>query len=105
MASERLLGKEVLVTAAAQGIGRAVSLAFAEEGANVLATDINAEKLAELEAFKGIRTKILSVTDYDAIKAVAKGCTKLDVLFNCAGIVHSGSILECEEKGKISGLS
>lgn len=102
MASGRLLGKEILVTAAAQGIGRAVSIAFAEEGANVLATDINAEKLAELDAFKGIRTKILSVTDYDAIKALAKECTKLDVLFNCAGIVHSGSILECEEKGEIN---
>lgn len=98
MASGRLLGKEILVTAAAQGMGRAVSIAFAEEGANVLATDINAEKLAELDAFKGIRTKILNVTDYDAIKALAKGCTKLDVLFNCAGIVHTGSILECEEK-------
>lgn len=103
MASGRLLGKEILVTAAAQGMGRAVSIAFAEEGANVLATDINAEKLAELDAFKGIRTKILNVTDYDAIRALAKGCTKLDVLFNCAGIVHTGSILECEEKGEING--
>ena len=100
MAAGRLHGKEILVTAAAQGIGRSVAEAFAEEGANVLATDINAEKLAELDAIKGIRTKILNVTDYDAIKALAKEFTKLDVLYNCAGIVHNGSILDCEEKGK-----
>jgi len=101
MASGRLLGKEILVTAAAQGIGRAVAEAFAEEGANVLATDINAEKLAELDAIKGVRTKILNVTDYDAIKALVKEFTKLDVLFNCAGMVHNGTILDCEEKGNI----
>ncbi|XP_068713900.1 dehydrogenase/reductase SDR family member 6-like [Montipora foliosa] len=98
MAPGRLQGKEILVTAAAQGIGRSVCEAFAEEGANVLATDINAEKLAELDAIEGIRTKVLSVTDYDAIKSLAKECTKLDVLFNCAGIVHNGTILDCEEK-------
>ena len=98
----RLQGKEILVTAAAQGIGRSVAEAFAEEGANVLATDINAEKLAELDAIKGIRTKILNVTDYDAIKALAKEFTKLDVLFNCAGIVLTGTILDCEEKGKLN---
>ena len=101
MASGRLLGKEILVTAAAQGIGRAVAEAFAEEGANVLATDINAEKLAELDAIKGVRTKILNVTDYDAIKALVKEFTKLDVLFNCAGMVHNGTILDCEERGNI----
>ncbi|XP_068760290.1 dehydrogenase/reductase SDR family member 6-like [Montipora capricornis] len=98
MAPGRLQGKEILVTAAAQGIGRAVCEAFAEEGAHVLGTDINAEKLAELDAIEGIRTKVLSVTDYDAIKSLAKECTKLDVLFNCAGIVHNGTILDCEEK-------
>ena len=102
MAPGRLHGKEILVTAAAQGIGRSVCEAFAEEGANVLATDINAEKLAELDAIEGIRTKVLSVTDYDAIKSLAKECTKLDVLFNCAGIVHNGTILDCEEKGKVN---
>ena len=101
MAAGRLQGKEILVTAAAQGIGRSVAEAFAEEGANVLATDINAEKLAELDAIKGIRTKILNVTDYDAVKALVKEFTKLDVLFNCAGMVHNGSILDCEEKGKL----
>lgn len=98
MARRRLEGKEILVTAAAQGIGRAVAEAFAEEGANVLATDINGDKLAELDSIEGIRTKILNVTDYDAIKAVAKEFSKLDVLFNCAGIVHDGTILDCEEK-------
>lgn len=80
-------GKEILITAAAQGIGRAVAEAFAEEGAN------------ETDAIQGIRTKVLDVTDYDAIKALAKEFTKLDVLFNSAGIVHHGTILECEEKG------
>ena len=102
MAEGRLRGKEILVTAAAQGIGRAVAEAFAEEGANVLATDINAEKLSELGAIKGIRTKILNVTDYDAVKALAKEVTKIDVLFNCAGIVHNGTILDCEEKGELN---
>ena len=102
MAEGRLRGKEILVTAAAQGIGRAVAEAFAEEGANVLATDINTVKLSELDAIKGIRTKILNVTDYDAVKALAKEVTKIDVLFNCAGIVHNGTILDCEEKGKLN---
>lgn len=99
MASGRLQGKEVLVTAAAQGIGRAVAEAFSQEGANVIATDINGDKLAELDGVKGIRTKVLDVTDYDAVKAFAKEVTKLDVLFNNAGMVHNGSILDCEEKG------
>ncbi|CAH3028611.1 unnamed protein product [Porites evermanni] len=98
MASGRLQGKEVLVTAAAQGIGRAVTEAFSQEGANVIATDINGEKLAELDGVRGVRTKVLDVTDYDAVKAFAKEVTKLDVLFNNAGMVHNGSILECEEK-------
>lgn len=98
MAPGRLEGKEIIVTAAAQGIGRSVAEAFAEEGANVLATDVNGEKLAELDTIKGIRTKILNVTDYDAIKALVKQFTKVDVLFNCAGIVHNGTILDCEEK-------
>ena len=99
MASGRLQGKDVLVTAAAQGIGRAVTEAFSQEGANVIATDINGDKLAELDGVRGVRTKVLDVTDYDAVKAFAKEVTKLDVLFNNAGMVHNGSILECEEKG------
>ena len=72
MADGRLQGKEIIVTAAAQGIGRAVAEEFAKEGANVLATDINSEKLAELNSVKGIRTKILDVTNYDAIKELVK---------------------------------
>lgn len=98
MADGRLQGKEIIVTAAAQGIGRAVAEEFAKEGANVLATDINSEKLAELNSVKGIRTKLLDVTNYDAIKELVKDFSKLDVLFNCAGFVHNGSILDCEEK-------
>ena len=94
----RLQGKQVIITAAAQGIGHAIAVAFAEEGASVLATDINGDKLAELDTIKGIRTKILSVTDYEAIKALAGECSRVDVLVNCAGIVHEGTILDCEEK-------
>lgn len=98
MAPGRLEGKEILVTAAAQGIGRSVAEKFAEEGAKVLATDINGDKLAELNSIEGIRTRILNVTDNDAIKALAKEIPKLDVLFNCAGFVHCGTILDCEEQ-------
>ena len=79
MTAGRLQGKEIIITAAAQGIGRAVAEAFAEEGANVLATDIHAEKLPELDAIKGIRTKVLNVTDYDAIKAPWRGVSLKEV--------------------------
>ena len=93
----RLEGKTALVTAAAQGIGEATARAFAAEGASVLATDINAEKLAELDGVAGIQTQVLNVRDPDAVKALAATCTP-DVLFNCAGFVHHGSILDCDEE-------
>ena len=87
-------GKRVLVTAAAQGIGRASVLAFAEAGADVIAVDINATALAELP---NVRTHVLDVTQPDAIQALASELGAVDVLFNCAGYVHSGTILDCDE--------
>jgi 2-keto-3-deoxy-L-fuconate dehydrogenase len=89
----RLEGKTALVTAAAQGIGKATALRFAGEGARVIATDINAGLLATLE---GCETRVLDVTKDDAVKAIAAEIGPIDILFNCAGYVHSGTILECE---------
>ncbi len=89
----RLKGKTAFVTAAAQGIGRATALAFAAEGAQVIATDLNAAKLAEIEG-RGIRTLVLDVRDSAAVKAAAQ---PVDILFNCAGFVHQGSVLEASE--------
>jgi 2-keto-3-deoxy-L-fuconate dehydrogenase len=91
----RLAGKRALVTAAGQGIGRATALAFAAEGASVLATDIADDKLAPL-ADALIATRRLDVTDDDAIKTIADEVGPLDVLFNCAGFVHHGTILDAD---------
>ena len=89
----RLEGKRALVTAAAQGIGRATALAFAAEGASVLATDVAEDKLADLaEAF--VVTRRLDVTDPEAIAALADELPPVDILFNCAGFVHHGTILD-----------
>ena len=93
----RLAGKTALITAAAQGIGRASVEAYAAEGARVIATDVNAAKLAELDGIVGVETRILDVLDADAIAAAAREVGAVDVLFNCAGFVHHGSILECDE--------
>jgi 2-keto-3-deoxy-L-fuconate dehydrogenase len=94
----RLEGKRALITAAAQGIGRATAIAMAREGALVLATDIDTTLLVELEAEEGITTEPLDVTDAGAIAALAKEQGAFDVLVNVAGFVHHGSILDCEEK-------
>jgi 2-dehydro-3-deoxy-L-fuconate 4-dehydrogenase len=91
----RLQGKCCVVTAAAQGIGRATAELFAAEGAQVIATDINGEKLRELES---CTTELLDVTDGNAIADFAARHRNVDVLFNCAGYVHSGTILECTEE-------
>jgi len=89
----RLAGKVAFVTAAAQGMGRGAALAFAREVARVWATDINEQGLASLQQ-EGIRTRALDVTDEAAIARVAREAGDVDVLFNCAGIVHHGSILD-----------
>jgi 2-dehydro-3-deoxy-L-fuconate 4-dehydrogenase len=91
----RLKGKKAVLTAAGQGIGRAVAEAFVREGAIVTATDIS-EKL--LEGLKGAATRKLDVTDDAAVKALAQELGAVDVLFNCAGYVHQGTILDCEDK-------
>ncbi|MEP6567171.1 MAG: SDR family NAD(P)-dependent oxidoreductase, partial [Mesorhizobium sp.] len=88
-----LAGKTVVVTAAAQGIGRASALAFAKAGAVVHATDINEALLAELGKISGIKTRKLDVLNDEAVTSGFAGIGPVDVLFNCAGFVHSGSIL------------
>jgi 2-keto-3-deoxy-L-fuconate dehydrogenase len=92
-----LKGRTALVTAAAQGIGRATALAFAAAGAKVFATDINERLLGELEGQGGIATRRLDVLDDGAVRALAAEIGAVDILFNCAGIVHSGSILEMKD--------
>ena len=91
---ERLEGKIALITGAGQGIGRAAAELFAAEGATVWATDINADQFGTMP---GIRTRVLDVTDPAAIAETAREIGRLDVLFNCAGYVHSGTILDCGE--------
>jgi len=95
--SGRLAGKTAVVTAAAQGIGRATAEAFAAEGAAVWATDIDAELLAGLDAVAGVTTRRLDVTDAAAVARAVAEIGAPDVLFNCAGHVHHGSILACDE--------
>jgi 2-keto-3-deoxy-L-fuconate dehydrogenase len=96
---DRLKGKRCLVTAAAQGIGRATAIALAAEGARVVATDINLEKLADLPRAVGLTAERLDVLDRDAIAALAGRLTDVDVLVNCAGYVEHGTILDTDEKG------
>jgi len=96
--SSRLAGKTALVTAAGQGIGRATALAFASEGARVIATDINVDLLSALARDSGCSTRVLDVTDAAAIHAAAQSLGPVDVLFNGAGFVHSGTVLDCTEE-------
>ena len=97
--SGRLEGKNIVVTAAGQGIGKATAIAFCNEGANVFATDINQETLnilkkdnPKIDVFKLDSTNKISVENY------FKHMKQIDVLFNAVGFVHHGTILECEEK-------
>ena len=90
-----LSGKRVLITAAAQGIGQATVQAYLAAGAEVFAADINA---GALDALEGAHKHLLNVTDAAAIARLAQELGPLDVLFNCAGVVHSGNILECDEQ-------
>lgn len=93
----RLHGKTALITAAGQGIGRATAEAFVREGARVIAADINEALLAALARDTGCETRRLDVTDAAAVRELAASVGPVQVLFNGAGFVHSGSILECEE--------
>ncbi len=91
----RLTGKTILITAAGQGIGRATALACAAEGARVIATDLRADLLATLE---GVETRALDVTDPQAVKAIAAELGRLDGVFNCAGFVHHGTLLDLSDE-------
>ena len=94
--TDRLKGKRALVTAAGQGIGRASALAMAREGASVLATDVNAAALESLAA-EGVETRLLNVRDPASIADAVAEAGPVDVLFNCAGFVANGTILDCDE--------
>lgn len=94
----RLAGKTTLITAAGQGVGRATTELFAAEGAQVIACDINQDALVELADIEGVTPMKLDVTDAAAVTEAAKDLPALDVLFNCAGYVANGTILDCDEK-------
>ena len=96
--SNRLKGKTAFVTAAGQGIGRATAEAFVREGARVIATDINETLLADLAKSVGCETRVLDVTDANTVTAAAKAAGAVNILFNGAGYVHAGTILDCDEK-------
>lgn len=93
----RLAGKTAVMTAAAQGIGRACVEAYLREGARVIATDLSADALAQLDDHQNLTRRTLDVTDGAAVTTLANELGAIDVLFNCAGFVHHGSILECDE--------
>jgi 2-keto-3-deoxy-L-fuconate dehydrogenase len=93
-----LQNKTALVTAAAQGIGRASAEALARAGARVVATDINEAKLAELSKVQGIQTRKLDVLDGKSVDLGVAEIGKVDILFNCAGFVHNGTVLDCTDK-------
>jgi 2-keto-3-deoxy-L-fuconate dehydrogenase len=93
----RLKGKTALVTAAGQGIGRATALAMAAEGAQVWATDVNAKLLESYAGTPNVQTAVLDVLDKAAIQALVARMPAVDVLFNCAGVVHNGTILDATD--------
>lgn len=93
--ANRLKGKKALVTAAGQGMGRAAVLAFVREGATVVATDVNEKLLDQYKGKAGITAKRLDVLDDKAVAAFVKSTGAVDILFNCAGWVHQGSLLDC----------
>lgn len=92
-----LTGKTVFITAGAQGIGKASALAFAAAGARVVATDINAAKLSELDGVDGVACHLLDVRSDAEVARVVAEVGQIDVLFNCAGVVHAGTLLEMSE--------
>ncbi len=94
----RLKGKVALVTAAGQGIGRASALAMAAEGATVWATDVNADLLKTYQGVERVHTAVLDVLDKAAIERMMASLSQLDVLFNCAGVVHAGTIEQATDE-------
>ena len=96
--SNRLEGKNIIVTAAGQGIGKATAVAFHNEGAHVTATDLNDKTLAELnKEYPKIKVQTLDSTDNNAILKFMKSVDRVDILFNAVGFVHHGTILDCKE--------
>ncbi|NVN87432.1 MAG: SDR family oxidoreductase [Rhodopseudomonas sp.] len=95
--TDRLKGKRAFVTAAAAGIGRATAIAFAREGAHVIATDINNKDLAALKADGVAEVAKLDARDTAAVDAMAKQVGTVDILFNAAGFVHHGTVLDCSD--------
>ena len=92
----RLKDKNIVITAAAQGIGRATAITFSNEGAKVVATDINEEKLKELQKdHPNIQIQILDATNKNAVEKFAKSIEQIDVLFHAVGFVHHGTIMDC----------
>lgn len=94
----RLSGKRAIITAAANGIGRSTALAYAKEGAHVIATDLNASALEGLQAEGVAECLALDVCNTEAVNALATQFGSIDILFNCAGFVHHGSVLQCSEE-------
>ena len=95
----RLEGKNIIVTAAAQGIGRATALTFAQEGAKVIATDINYGKIKELDDLhQNLQTKELDATNKEKVNAFAASVNEIDVLFHAVGFVHHGTIMDCDSE-------
>ena len=95
----RLEGKNIIITAAAQGIGRATALAFAQEGAKVIATDINYSKIKELEDLhSNLQTRELDATNKEQVEAFAASVNEIDVLFHAVGFVHHGTIMDCDSE-------
>ena len=90
--------KTALITAAAQGIGRASAEALARAGVRVIATDINEAKLAELHGIQGVTTRKLDVLDEKSVDTAVAEIGAVDILFNCAGFVHNGTVLDCTEQ-------
>jgi len=95
---QRLQGKKALVTAAGQGIGRATALLMAAEGAHVYATDVNPKLVAAYGKTPNVAASVLDVLDDAAIEKTVRELPPLDILFNCAGFVHNGTILDCTPK-------
>jgi 2-keto-3-deoxy-L-fuconate dehydrogenase len=95
--TQRLLGKTAFITAAGQGIGRAIVEAFVREGASVIATDINPALLQAVAQASGCRTRLLDVTDAAAVRTAAADAGPVNVLVNAAGFVHAGTVLDCTE--------
>jgi NAD(P)-dependent dehydrogenase (short-subunit alcohol dehydrogenase family) len=93
--TERLSGKTALITATGQGMGRAAALAFAREGAHVIATDLHADLLAGFKSVNSVKTRVLDVLDDAAVATAVDEIGAVDILFNCAGYVHQGSLLDC----------